>query len=120
MCPDDDRLKKLGEQLDAYKQQQATEQHKRSSREQDAENMNMGFRAGAELITPIAVGAFIGWLLDGWLDTTPIFLIIFLLFGIGAGFLGVYRVTNNIGGSVGFAPLHKSEKKDTKPPENGA
>lgn len=59
----------------------------------DSDNMSMGIRAGAELLVPILVAGFIGYKLDEWLDKAPIFLIIFLLLGMGAGFLNVYKIT---------------------------
>ena len=58
-----------------------------------SDNISMGVRAGAELLVPILVACFIGYQLDGWLETKPIFLIIMLLLGMGAGFLNVYKIT---------------------------
>ncbi|RLB06962.1 MAG: hypothetical protein DRG50_04210 [Deltaproteobacteria bacterium] len=39
----------------------------------------------------VAVGVGIGYYLDKWLGTRPWFLIIFLFFGIVAGFRSLYR-----------------------------
>ncbi|MGB1077341.1 MAG: AtpZ/AtpI family protein [Bdellovibrionales bacterium] len=83
--------------------------------EVDAESMNIGMRAGSELIVGMAAGGLIGYGLDHWLDTKPIFFLIFLILGVGVGFLNIYKLSQNIGTSVGFAELH--QKKSQKPEE---
>ncbi len=52
----------------------------------------IGIRVGVELVAALAVGVAIGWLLDRWLHTAPVFLAIFLLLGGAAGIRNVYRV----------------------------
>jgi len=52
----------------------------------------IAFRVGAELVAALAVGVGIGWLLDRWLHTKPVFLAIFVLLGGAAGVRNVYRV----------------------------
>jgi ATP synthase protein I len=56
------------------------------------EAMNLGFRVTGEFVAAVVVGALIGWPLDKWLGTTPLFLIVFVLFGAAAGFWNVYRI----------------------------
>lgn len=48
---------------------------------------------GLHLVSGPLVGFAIGYGLDAWLDTSPWCKIGFLLVGIGAGFLNVYRDT---------------------------
>jgi ATP synthase protein I len=43
------------------------------------------------VVLPIVAGALLGHLLDKWLGTAPVFLIVFLLTGLGAGFYGAYK-----------------------------
>ena len=43
-------------------------------------------------VTAIVVAPIIGWQIDAWLSTTPIFFIIFLILGMVAGLVNVYRV----------------------------
>jgi ATP synthase protein I len=52
----------------------------------------IGLRVGVELVSALAIGVGIGWLLDRWLGTRPIFLGIFVLLGGAAGVLNVWRV----------------------------
>lgn len=47
---------------------------------------------GVQLVVSILVGLAIGIYLDGKFGTSPIFTLIFLLFGIGAGFINFFRV----------------------------
>ncbi len=54
------------------------------------------FRIAAELIAGPAVGAFLGWWLDRALGTTPIFLLILLVFGMIAGIRTVMRTANQM------------------------
>lgn len=51
----------------------------------------LGARLATELLGGVVVGAGIGLLLDDWLETKPVFLVVFLLFGTAAGILNVYR-----------------------------
>jgi ATP synthase protein I len=46
---------------------------------------------GIAMILCTAIGFGIGYYLDKWFHTAPVFLIIFLIFGICAGFLNAYR-----------------------------
>lgn len=51
---------------------------------------------GLHLVSGPLVGFAIGYGLDVWLGTSPWCKIIFLLVGIGAGFLNVYRDTQTL------------------------
>lgn len=53
--------------------------------------MGTAFRISTELVAGIFVGAFIGWQLDMWLDTSPVLLIVFFLLGAAAGIWNVIR-----------------------------
>jgi ATP synthase protein I len=51
----------------------------------------MAFRVGVEMVVGLVVGGGIGWLLDSWLGTLPLMLIVFFILGAAAGMLNVYR-----------------------------
>ena len=114
--PDD--LDNLEAKIAQFKSVKTDAAKQESDKLKDAENMNRGIRAGAELVTTIGAGTLIGYGLDSWLETKPLFLIIFLLAGVCAGFFNIYRITQNIGSSVGYATLQKAEKGAKKAPEN--
>jgi ATP synthase protein I len=53
--------------------------------------LGTGLRVGVELVSALAVALAIGWGLDRWLHTMPLFLVIFVLLGGAAGVLNVWR-----------------------------
>lgn len=52
----------------------------------------VGMRVGVELVSSLVVAVGIGWLLDRWLHTRPLFLALFMLLGGAAGVLNVWRI----------------------------
>ena len=113
---DDERLDALENKLEAIRAKEKLESSREAERMKDGENMANGIRAGAELITPILAGGLIGWGLDNWLENKPAFLIIMLVLGVITGFFNVYRISMNMGSSVGFRELHQREKNATNAP----
>jgi len=89
------RLEKLSHTLDA---------HRGGSSGPDGQNgaggsgsswgaaTNLGFQALVEFVTAVVVGPIIGWEIDAWFKTKPIFFIVFLFVGVAAGMLNVYRL----------------------------
>ena len=53
---------------------------------------NLGFRVLIEFVSAIVVATIIGWQIDSWVHTGPLFLIIFLLLGMAAGMMNIYRI----------------------------
>jgi len=49
-----------------------------------------GLRVGTEIVASTMLGLGAGFLLDRWLDTRPLFLLLFFLFGAAAGFINLY------------------------------
>ena len=70
-------------------------------------------RVATELVAGVIVGAFIGWMLDNWLGTSPLFLVLLFFLGAIAGMLNVWRMFSNRGLAVGYFDEHRdsSEKK---------
>jgi ATP synthase protein I len=58
--------------------------------------LGIAFRIGVELLAALIVGGGIGWLLDRWLGTMPLFLLIFFFLGAGAGMLNVFRAAKEL------------------------
>ncbi len=54
--------------------------------------LGLGMRVGVELVSALAVAVAIGWALDRWLHTLPLFLVIFLVLGGAAGVANVWRL----------------------------
>lgn len=58
----------------------------------------IGLRVGIELVSALAVAVAIGWALDRWLHTMPLFLSVFVLLGGAAGVANVWRMMAPRGG----------------------
>ena len=52
-----------------------------------------GMRMATELFAGVAVGACVGVLIDNVFGTSPLFIVICLLFGTAAGIVNVYRAS---------------------------
>lgn len=50
-------------------------------------------RVSVELFSGVLVGAGLGYYIDKWLDTLPVFMIILFFFGVAAGALNIYKLT---------------------------
>ena len=70
--------------------------------------LGLALRVGVELVSALAVGLAIGWLLDAWLGTRPWLMLVFILLGGAAGILNVYRMARGFGYAVGY-------RQDQKP-----
>lgn len=110
MTEHDPRLEKIKSELNAIKDSKNKAEKKQTAKDADSESLSVGLRAGAELITSIAAGGLIGYALDNWLETKPIFLIAMLILGVITGFINVWRTTQNIGYQVGFKDINNRDK----------
>ena len=62
--------------------------------------LGVGVRVGVELVSALVVAVGLGWLLDRWLHTLPLFLILSVLLGGAAGIANVWRLLGT-GGPFG-------------------
>lgn len=70
--------------------------------------MGLAFRLSTELVAGLVVGGFIGWALDRWLDTTPVFLLVFFFLGMAAGIRNVVRTSQEMN-----APQNENNEAET-------
>ena len=64
--------------------------------------LGLAFRVSVEIVSAVAIGVGVGWLLDGWLDTTPWLMVVFIVLGFAAGILNVYRLATGFGYAGGY------------------
>ena len=58
--------------------------------------MGSAFKLGTELVSAVALGTIIGFILDSWFDTKPWLIILFFFLGSIAGILNVIKVANKM------------------------
>ena len=58
--------------------------------------LGFAFRLATELVAGFVVGGFIGWWLDQWLGTLPLFLLVFFGLGAAAGIVNVVRTAHSM------------------------
>ncbi len=51
---------------------------------------------GIAFVLAVAIGFFVGYVLDRWLGTTPLFTIVFFFIGVAAGIVNVVRTANAV------------------------
>ena len=86
------RLSRLSTSLDAREAADADTARSEGGDKSLGGAMSLGVRVLTEFVAGVAVGTLIGWQLDVWFKTSPIFLIVFLTLGTAAGFWNVYRL----------------------------
>lgn len=70
-------------------------------------------RAATELVAALMVGGFLGYWLDTWLNTKPLFMILLFFAGFAAGFLNIYRAQTGQEFKVGMGELKDKDEKKT-------
>ena len=72
--------------------------------------LGMAFSISAQLVVAIGLGTWLGWQMDVWFGTKPLFLLVMMLLFAGAGFLNVFR---------GADRAHRQERQDAKDRRTG-
>ena len=68
----------------------------------DTDSLNIYYRVGTELLAGLLIGAGLGWTIDQWFNTTPLFLLVFFLLGGVAGIYNLWRVLTSKGLKMRF------------------
>ena len=59
-------------------------------------NIGQAFKMSTELVSAVAVGTIIGFILDKWFDTKPWLILIFFFVGVIAGITNVIKSAKNM------------------------
>jgi ATP synthase protein I len=65
-------------------------------KKEGSSSMGIALKMGTEFVAAVFVASFIGFYVDKWLETTPVFIIIFFIIGSVAGILNVVRSSKMI------------------------
>ncbi|MCH9852155.1 MAG: AtpZ/AtpI family protein [Alphaproteobacteria bacterium] len=93
-----EKLKDKGitNQLDALDTKISTAKEKHNPKPKqgalsDSAGIGMGFRMAVEMMAAVFVGVFLGYQLDKWLDSSPLFLLLLFFLGIVTGFWNIIK-----------------------------
>jgi ATP synthase protein I len=87
-----DRLKDLDAKLSAGRQRLQPQEPRRAN----ASMLGLAWRLTIEMLAGIGVGGFVGWWMDKVLGTEPIFMLVLLVLGMGAGLMNSVRTVNEM------------------------
>ena len=73
-----------------------TDKDKKSEKENKGSSMGSAFKMSTELVSAVAVGTIIGFILDNWFGTKPWLILIFFFVGVIAGILNVIKSAKNM------------------------
>lgn len=82
-------LKELSKKLDDYKLKNITKNKNKSK--VSSTPFGLGLKISLDFVASVVVGVLIGLGFDMLFNSKPIFFLIFLIFGIAAGFMNMYR-----------------------------
>lgn len=74
--------------------------------------MGQGFRFAVEIVVTTVVGTAIGLQLDRWLGSKPWLMLLFMLLGLAAGFLSLFRAVGREQAVVDALPVPPSIPED--------
>ena len=113
-------LRDLDARIKAVRRRQEERSRPVPGRGIDAKGWAIGVRLTVDLISGIGGGIGLGWLLDYWLGTSPLLLILFFFLGSAAGILNVYRSATRQGLAVGYQkPDDRKGQSEGKGSGNG-
>jgi ATP synthase protein I len=97
-------LKDLQGRLKAARSRHQEGQDKGAQGQSPASGSGLGFglRLSVDLLAGLAIGVGLGLVLDNWLGTAPLMLVVFFFLGAAAGMLNVYRVATGRGLAIGY------------------
>lgn len=74
--------------------------------------MGIAFRFATELVVAIGFCTGLGWLLDRWLHTTPIFIVIMFVLGAAAGIRNVMQAAKELNAEAAKFPAPSVKDDD--------
>ena len=67
-----------------------------SKNQESASGIGVAFKMSTELVSAVAVGTIIGFILDNWFGTKPWLILIFFFVGVIAGITNVIKSAKNM------------------------
>ena len=73
-----------------------TDKVKKSEEGNKGSSMGSAFKMSTELVSAVAVGTIIGFILDNWFGTKPWLILIFFFVGVAAGIMNVVKTAKKM------------------------
>lgn len=89
-------LSELGARLDAVRRREQEEEQAKPRLKLETGAYGAAWRLSVEMVAGLIFGGGLGWLLDRWLGTSPLFLIVCFFLGAAAGITGAIRVARQM------------------------
>ena len=106
-----DNFELLSERIANFEASVTNKKGKRNTVKLPLAGFALAGRIAIELLVGIVVGTFLGWLIDRWLETTPLFMLVLFFLGAAGGLMNVWRLFTGRGMSAGFFKEYKAKKK---------
>ena len=106
-APEPEDLRALGRKID-----EARGEGTRRNGQPPTGAAGIAFRFATELGVALFVGAGLGWLLDHWLHTAPIFIVVMFLLGAAAGIRNVMRAAAELNAEAAKHPASAVKDDD--------
>lgn len=105
----------LGQKIKAAREKHGLETSPKDDRaKQGGSSSAAAMRVATDLVAALLVGGFLGYWLDEWLGTRPLFMILMFFIGAAAGFLNMYRSQTGQTFRIGTGSIKKDSQNDKK------
>lgn len=112
-------LEDVEARLAAVRAQKEKERAAIERRRASGQAQGVGFKIAAELVASVLVGAGLGYLLDQWLETPPLFLVLMVLLGFAAALMNIFRIMKGLDQAVGLGrAMREADTKATDEPND--
>lgn len=93
-----DALHRLSQKVDKARTLHSTEPRQRGR----GTAIGLAYRLSIELVVGIVVGGYLGWWMDRFLGTKPLFLLLMLVLGMAAGVVNMLRTSREMNERMGL------------------
>ncbi|MGC6471507.1 MAG: AtpZ/AtpI family protein [Parvibaculales bacterium] len=100
-----DALHRLSQKVDKARTQRSTVPHQRGR----GTAIGLAYRLSIELVVGIVVGGYLGWWMDRFFGTKPLFLLLMLVLGMAAGVVNMLRTSREMNKRMGLTDTPGSD-----------
>lgn len=109
-----DKPASLADRISELENRKSKLQEKTAKAHMPAEGMALAGRVATELVAGIVVGGALGWALDEFFGTSPLWLVVLFFLGAIGGMMNVWRLATGRGMAAGYFEDHVASDDDNK------